>query len=84
LYKEGDNGNMAKKREVSVQKGIRFPKWMFDRLEKIAEDKKATFTDVVLDLLRQELAAMGCTMGIGREAGEVSSGGNPQKAEKAQ
>jgi hypothetical protein len=44
-------------------------------LEKIAEEKKATFTDVVLDLLRQELAAMGYTMGIGREgSGEEPTG----------
>jgi hypothetical protein len=66
---------MAKKREVSVQKGIRFPKWMFDYLEKIAEEKKATFTDVVLDLLRQELAEMGYTMGIGREGSNEEPGG---------
>jgi hypothetical protein len=63
---------MAKKREVAVQKGVRFPKWMFDRLEKIAEEKRATFTDIVIELLRQELAAMGHTMGIGREAAEGS------------
>jgi hypothetical protein len=68
LKKLDDTGNMAKKREVTVQRPIRFPRWMFDALEKIAEEKKATFTDVVLNFLRQELTVMGYTMGIGREA----------------
>jgi N-acyl-D-aspartate/D-glutamate deacylase len=59
---------MAKKRQIAIPRPIRFPKWMFDALEEIADTKGATFTDVVLDLLRQELAVMGYTMGIGREA----------------
>jgi hypothetical protein len=63
-----DNDTMAKKRVVSVQKGIRFPRWMHDKIQKIADKGDHTFTDVVLDLLRQELAHMGYTMGIGREA----------------
>jgi hypothetical protein len=45
---------------------------MFDRLEEIAVEKQATFTDIVLELLRQELAAMGYSMGVGREAAEGS------------
>jgi hypothetical protein len=61
---------MAKKKAAAVQQSIRFPQWMYDRLQGIADEKDVTFTDVVLDLLRQELAAMGYTMGIGREAAE--------------
>jgi hypothetical protein len=61
---------MAKKKVVSVARHIRVPKWMDDVIQKIADDKSYTYTDVVLDLLRQELAAMGHTMGIGRESVE--------------
>jgi N-acyl-D-aspartate/D-glutamate deacylase len=53
---------------ATVQQGIRFPRWMYDRLQAIADERGFTFTDVVLDLLRQELRAMGITMGIGRKA----------------
>jgi len=61
---------MAKKKVLSVQKGVRFPIWMYNAIEEIAKKKGYTFTDVVLDLLRQELNEMGYNMGIGREAGE--------------
>jgi predicted DNA-binding protein len=64
---------MARKTVTTVQQGIRFPRWMYDRLQAIAEEKGFTFTDVVLDLLRQELKEMGITMGIGREAAEKGS-----------
>jgi len=47
---------------------VRFPKWMANSIEEIAEKGGHTFTDVVLDLLRQELAFMGYSMGIGRES----------------
>jgi N-acyl-D-aspartate/D-glutamate deacylase len=40
---------------------------MHDCLQAIADEKGVTFTDVVLDLLRQELKEMGVTLGIGRE-----------------
>jgi N-acyl-D-aspartate/D-glutamate deacylase len=76
---------MAKKRQVAIPRPIRFPKWMFDALEEIADTKGATFTDVVLDLLRQELKAMGITMGIGREAVEMPvEGESPPGVGKAQ
>jgi predicted DNA-binding protein len=68
-----DIDNMARKIAATVQQGIRFPRWMYDRLQAIAEEKGFTFTDVVLDLLRQELKEMGITMGIGREAAESGS-----------
>jgi hypothetical protein len=45
--------------------------WMADAINEIAEDKGLTFTAVVLDLLRQELAVMGYTMGIGREGSKT-------------
>jgi hypothetical protein len=61
---------MAKKKVVSVQKGIRFPKWMYDSIQKIADEGDHTFTDVVLELLRLELEGKGYTMGIGRETVE--------------
>jgi hypothetical protein len=42
----------AKLRKVlAVQTGIRFPKWMHDAIEEIAEKGGHTFTDVVIDLL---------------------------------
>ena len=62
---------MAKKQVKAVQKGIRFPMWMAKAIDELAEKGGHTFTDVVLDLLRQELAEMGYSMGIGREAAEV-------------
>ena len=46
---------------------IRFPQWMADAIEKVAMQGNHTFTDVVLDLLRQALGRMGYTMGIGWE-----------------
>jgi hypothetical protein len=53
-----------KTNEGRFQQSIIFEKWMADAIKRIAEDKGLTFTSVVLELLRQELA----TMGIGREA----------------
>jgi hypothetical protein len=63
-----DNGIMAKKKTISVERHIRVPKWMDDAIQEVADKRAYTYTDVVLDLLRQELAVMGYTMGIGREA----------------
>jgi hypothetical protein len=63
-----DNGIMAKKKTVSVERHIRVPGWMDSAIQEIADKGSYTYTDVVLDLLRQELAVMGYTMGIGREA----------------
>jgi hypothetical protein len=68
---------MAKKRAVSVERHIRVPKWMDEAILEIADEKAYTYTDTVLDLLRQELAFMGYTMGIGREAGESGSETEP-------
>jgi hypothetical protein len=55
--------------DLKIQ-SIRFPKWMADSIEKVAKKIGVTFTDVVIDLLRQELKVMGYTMGIGREGYE--------------
>jgi SOS-response transcriptional repressor LexA len=46
---------------------IRFPMWMVTAIEEIAKKGGFTFTEVVTDLLRQELAFMDYSMGIGRE-----------------
>jgi len=59
----GQKGNEGK-----IQKPIRFDKWMADAIQEIADNKGLTFTSVVQELLRQELAFMGYSMGIGREA----------------
>jgi hypothetical protein len=40
---------------------------MDNAIQEIADKRAYTYTDVILDLLRQELAFMGYTMGIGRE-----------------
>jgi len=54
-----------------VKKPINFEKWMHDAIQKKADETGLTFTSVVHELLRQELAVMGITMGttlkIGRE-----------------
>jgi hypothetical protein len=68
---------MAKKKVVSVARHIRLPKWMDDVIQEMADSKSYTYTDVVLELLRQELAAMGYTMGIGREAVDGGSEAGP-------
>jgi N-acyl-D-aspartate/D-glutamate deacylase len=51
---------------------VRFPKWMSESIEEIAKKEGVTFTDIVIDLLRQELKIMGYTMGIGREGYEAA------------
>jgi len=66
-----------KTNEGKIQKPIRFEKWMADAIENIAHDRGLTFTSVVVELLRQELAFMGYSMGIGRESVE---GEKTQKA----
>jgi len=43
---------------------------MAEAIESIAKDRGLTFTSVVVELLRQEIAFMGYTMGIGRESVE--------------
>jgi hypothetical protein len=62
-----------KANEGKIQKPIRFDKWMAVAIQEIADKKKLTFTTVVHELLRQELAFMGYSMGIGREA-ELNTG----------
>ncbi|MDR0656333.1 MAG: hypothetical protein LBG22_08475, partial [Treponema sp.] len=57
-----------KTNEGRTKQSIVFEKWMADAIREVAKDKGLTFTAVVLELLRQELAVMGYTMGIGREA----------------
>jgi len=58
----GQKGNLANARS------IRFPIWMTSAIDRISAERGMTFTDVVLELLRQELAVMGYNAGIGREA----------------
>jgi hypothetical protein len=65
---------MGKKtNEGKVQKAIRFDRWMADAIQEIAENCGLTFTAIVIEFLREELAAMGYTMGIGREAIKVKT-----------
>jgi len=61
---------MGKRGSAGKVQSIKFPVWMANSIEEIAEKGGYTFTNVVLDLLRQELNEMGYTSGIGREAGE--------------
>ena len=58
----------SKANEGKIKKPINFEKWMADAIQEIADNKGLTFTSVVQELLRQELAIMGYSMGIGREA----------------
>lgn len=59
---------MGKKGNLGDARSIRFPTWMASAIDKISDERGMTFTDVVLELLRQELAVMGYNAGIGREA----------------
>jgi hypothetical protein len=61
-----------KTNEGRIKQSVIFEKWMADAIKEIAKDNGLTFTSVVLELLRQELAVMGYTMGIGREAADGS------------
>jgi hypothetical protein len=61
---------MGQKGNKGIQKPIRFPQWMALAIQKIADEEGMTFTDIVLDLIRQELKEMGITLGIGRESNE--------------
>jgi hypothetical protein len=62
----------SKTNEGKLKHSIVFEKWMADAIREIAREKGLTFTSVVHELLRQELAVMGYTMGIGREAADGS------------
>jgi hypothetical protein len=68
LKKLTENESMGNKANESKKQSINFDKWMADAIQDIADKNSLTFTSVVLELLRQELSAMGYTMGIGREA----------------
>lgn len=57
----GSKGNSNKKQSIV------FDIWMANAIQEIADKNGMTFTSVVVDLLRQELAVMGYTSGIGRE-----------------
>jgi hypothetical protein len=61
-----------KTNEGRIKASLVFEKWMADAIHEVAEEKGLTFTSVVLELLRQELAFMGYTMGIGRDASRGS------------
>ena len=63
-----------KSNDGKIQKPIRFEKWMADAIEEIGKNRGLTFTAVVQELLRQELAIMGYNMGIGREAADIEKG----------
>ncbi|MDR1029512.1 MAG: hypothetical protein LBL76_01410 [Treponema sp.] len=56
-----------KSNDGKFKQSITFDKWMADAINDIARQKGLTFTSVVIELLRQELATMNYTMGIGRE-----------------
>jgi hypothetical protein len=45
---------------------------MYDSIQEIADSGGHTFTDVVLELLRQGLSVKGYTMGIGRDTADGS------------
>jgi hypothetical protein len=59
----GQKANVGK-----IQKPILFEKWMVDAIQEIASTEGLTFTSVVLEFVRLELAEEGYTMGIGRES----------------
>jgi hypothetical protein len=61
-----------KANEGRFHRSIVFDKWMTNAINEIAQERGLTFTSVVLELLRQELAFMGYTMGIGRDAARDS------------
>jgi hypothetical protein len=63
-----------------TKQSIVFEKWMADAIREIAQERGLTLTSVVLELLRQELAVMGYTMGIGREA---ANGSDLKRAESS-
>ena len=73
---------MGAKGSAGKVQSIKFPLWMSEAIEKISNDKQFTFTDVVIDFCRQELAAMGITMGIGREATPTTKEKTAKKAIK--
>jgi hypothetical protein len=58
---------MGRKANETKKQSLNFDKWMTDAIQDIADGNGLTFTSVVIELLRQELAVMGYTMGIGRE-----------------
>jgi hypothetical protein len=63
-----ENKGMGIKGNEIKKQSINFDRWMADAIQDIADKNSLTFTSVVVELLRQELATMGYTMGIGREA----------------
>ena len=65
---------MGKKGSSGKIRSVKFPIWMYDAIEKIAGERKSTFTDILLEMIRLELEPMGYTMGIGREVSEKKVG----------
>jgi hypothetical protein len=74
LFFMADNDNIMGRKGIEGKiRSLRFPVWMYEALEEMALRKKSTFTDIVLELLRQELAVEGYSMGIGREAADMET-----------
>jgi hypothetical protein len=67
---------MGRKGNESEKHSINFDSWMAAAINKIAEERGMTFTSVIHDLLRQELAFMGYNSGIGRSAAGPETGGS--------
>jgi hypothetical protein len=73
---------MGKKGSAGKTQSIRFPQWMADALDEIAEKKSATVTDVVIEFVRCELEKMDITMGIGRNFGKTNESVPNDRAKK--
>ncbi|MDR0630023.1 MAG: hypothetical protein LBG24_10380 [Treponema sp.] len=82
MKKITENKDMGIKGNEIKKQSINFDKWMAGAIQDIADKNGLTFTSVVIELLRQELAAMGYTMGIGRESVKEQSIKQDSRAEK--
>jgi len=58
---------VGKKGSAGKVQSIKFPKWMAESVEELAEKGGHTFTDVVVELLRRELEIRGYQMDLGKE-----------------
>jgi len=66
---------MGKRGSAGKTQSIRFPMWMADAIDEIAEKGGHNFSEVVIEFCRKELEVEGYTMGIGRKDHEVKTEG---------
>lgn len=75
---------MGRKGSEGITKSIRFPKWMAEAMQEIADKNSLTFTEVVHNLLRQELKEMSYNTYSDTEKKDVRKSDNSMKIQTSE